>query len=521
MKRMALISMAVLALLLTQCKKKEIATTSNTGGKVHITFTPENGNSKSNYDPATGFSFKTDAYEYIYVGASGGIGYLGTLDNGGNSTSFGGSIELPESKCTLYFIYLGNCDGAGNPKDMSSVTTTASMDFWNQSEGTLTDFHIAVGSSSYTPSQTNFSATMDTKIAIAYYDLSKYSGETVFMYGDAVYNKAFIDFTTGDVSGVNPSNGAAEQGIINIGTGGSSKYIAMIPQRTPSETTVNFASVSKKGTMTFLRGIKENMLYCNNDYTGISPTTETVSLPSSVLPRLFTVYPSRMVRFSKGNLQYDNSGKKGWSLAAHQYDYLGSWTSDGMQDLFCWGQTGANGTNMGNAGSYTTRATDLASVSEWGYVAKISQLTSWRTMNKDEMNYLLVERKTVSGLRFAKAIVNGVNGLVILPDDWSTSYYTLNNTNTTTASYNTNVISGADWETYLEGNGAVFLPAAGYRNSAGAVSSAGSAARYWSVSAGSDTGHAHATVFSESALSPWGAEQWRNVGMAVRLVKNF
>ena len=55
-----------------------------------------------------------------------------------------------------------------------------------------------------------------------------------------------------------------------------------------------------------------------------------------------------------------------------------------------------------------------------------------------------------------KAKVNNEKGIIVLPDNWSSSYYALNNT----ASYNENSISLSSWNT-LEECGAVFLPAAG------------------------------------------------------------
>jgi hypothetical protein len=58
--------------------------------------------------------------------------------------------------------------------------------------------------------------------------------------------------------------------------------------------------------------------------------------------------------------------------------------------------------------------------------------------------------------------VNGVQGFLLLPDDWSASVYALNYTNRNDAPYTTNEITAESWAT-MESAGAVFLPAAGNR----------------------------------------------------------
>jgi hypothetical protein len=54
--------------------------------------------------------------------------------------------------------------------------------------------------------------------------------------------------------------------------------------------------------------------------------------------------------------------------------------------------------------------------------------------------------------------VNGVDGLILLPDNWDASTYTLNSTNDDYGGFWSNTISATDWTTILEANGAVFLP---------------------------------------------------------------
>ena len=208
------------------------------------------------------------------------------------------------------------------------------------------------------------------------------------------------------------------------------------------------------------------------------------------------------VYFSQGNLQYIGSATEPyWKFADNQWDYLGTTTNQNStnpnvdRDLFGWGTSGWNpgntyyrpwdtnnssGASYGPSGSHDL--TDAYANSDWGVYNPISNggnlPNQWRTLSRDEWEYVFDIRTTDSGIRFAKAIVNNVNGLILLPDDWNISYYDLNDTNTNTANFASNTISASEWDT-LEQYGAVFLPAAGFRFGV-SVKSVGVNCYYWS-----------------------------------------
>jgi hypothetical protein len=190
----------------------------------------------------------------------------------------------------------------------------------------------------------------------------------------------------------------------------------------------------------------------------------------------FSVSRNKSVYFSKGNLQYNDSTNI-WRFAEHQWDVAdGDWT-----DLF-----------------------------EWGY----NNYKQWYALSKDEWVYLFENRKTNSGIRFAKAIVNGVTGMILLPDSWSSSKYVLNHTNDKGALYSSNKISQRDWERRLEPEGAVFLPAAGYRH--GHVFRVGTVGRYWSSTEKSGN-EAYGIGFTANDIITVYSENRKN-GFSVRLV---
>ena len=239
------------------------------------------------------------------------------------------------------------------------------------------------------------------------------------------------------------------------------------------------------------------------------------------LPGAFSVSATKKVWFSQGNLQYQASSNT-WRFAEHQYDYIGDnagnntaeanlATQSAWIDFFGWG-TGNNPNNV------SLNNDDYSTFIDWGTNA-ISNggntANQWRTLTNDEWGYLFNTRTTTSGIRYAKATVNGIAGLIILPDNWSTSYYTLSNTNSGDAAFTSNSISSANWTNSLEAHGAVFLPASGSRGGT-IVYEVGTWGYYWSSTANSNTTAFH-LFFRLSQVVPQHSVS-RGCGLPVRLV---
>lgn len=222
---------------------------------------------------------------------------------------------------------------------------------------------------------------------------------------------------------------------------------------------------------------------------------------------IFSVSSSEKVYFSKGNLQYNAS--VGWRFAEHQWDYAGGWNTSGWVDLFGWGAWG-EGKNPLNTSQY---AADY----EWStdFKGTIDGRSDWRTLIKDEWEYVINLRSTVSGIRFAKAVVNGVNGMILLPDYWSSDYYNLSSTNQGSANFSSNVITQTEWVEELESNGAVFLPVAGFRLGT-SVHLAGSNGYYWSAPC-DDNPNVYYLFFFKGYIYN-GYWYYRSNGRSVRLV---
>lgn len=257
----------------------------------------------------------------------------------------------------------------------------------------------------------------------------------------------------------------------------------------------------------------------------------TTACPLGAIDGLFTVNSNGdQVYFSQGNLQYQASTTT-WKFAENQYDVIGNGNSsisssyNGWIDLFGWGTSGYNGKNPYMTSTtytdYGNGSTDIAGTNyDWGVYNKITnggnQAGLWRTLTKDEWVYVFNTRSTTSGIRYTMACVNNMNGVILLPDDWNSSYYSLSSTNSSGASFSSNTITASQWAT-LEQHGAVFLPASGFRQGT-SVNGVGSRGHYWSASY-YDSNYAYSVWFRDSDLNLQG-EYRRYFGRSVRLVRS-
>ncbi|MBO7316646.1 MAG: hypothetical protein J6U44_05745, partial [Paludibacteraceae bacterium] len=145
---------------------------------------------------------------------------------------------------------------------------------------------------------------------------------------------------------------------------------------------------------------------------------------------------------------------------------------------------------------------------------------TWRTLTYDEWYYLRYERPNYDEL-IGVAQVNGVNGLILLPDGWTSpdgitfkSGFHSNNGVDYYAAYQTFT---ADQWSKMEAAGAVFLPAAGDRDGSD-VRSVQYNGRYWSAT---ESGSYIAYYLGfYSCEADWNTST-RNYGRSVRLVKDL
>ena len=241
----------------------------------------------------------------------------------------------------------------------------------------------------------------------------------------------------------------------------------------------------------------------------------------SFVAKPFSVSATKTVTFSPGNLQYHPANDE-WRFAPNQTDYIGeansniSSTYNGWIDLFGWG-TGNNPTNTIEDNGYYQTFVD------WG-VNKIGNYApnTWRTLTYNEWEYLIEERSNYDKL-IAVAQINGVNGLILLPDDWTCpsdvtfkSGFDDNYDGCIECFGNYQTFSASDWAK-LEAAGAVFLPAAGGRIGSFVVE-VQEYGYYWSATEEEDGEHAN--YLSIRSAEAFTQDYNRYNGESVRLVKD-
>ena len=160
---------------------------------------------------------------------------------------------------------------------------------------------------------------------------------------------------------------------------------------------------------------------------------------------------------------------------------------------------------------------DQTGQADWGYNAIYNGgniARQWRTLTRDEWVYVFQGRNNAS-VKYGHGKVNGVNGMILLPDEWTQpSGLSFHSGNSSWA----NVYTTEQWE-QMEQNGAVFLPAAGWRNGT-SVSNVGGYGYYWSASHGGTYGSAYNVSFYSSKL--YTSRYYGScVGSSVRLVQDY
>lgn len=503
MKKVSTIIIAVALLLgMAQCKKQE--TPSNAGRAVNITLNVGGNGSRHDVNPNFGTVDYTDG-DVIYVGNNGKyIGFLTYADG-----TFSGTIYEPSTDDYLHFYFLGGMTPETAPT--AGTTESFTVSIADQSDN-LPVLSYAASSVKYTDASTEYTARLQNKCALVKFTCAVGTTEAVTVGG--MKTEATVNFAT---PGITPTQ---TTGAITLYSNDRAvKWAILLPQDE-----VEVASVTIGNDNSFTANVPA---VGENDYndSGIAITAAAPAVPEGAISGVFSINASgQQVYFSQGNLQYGLSTRQ-WSFMEHQYDMVeyndayieNNYTNGDVNSVSLFG-FGTSGRPNGSA-NYQPYNTAYVSdngegdhvflygplvngrmvnptgeyyYADWGYNAISNggnqQNMGWRTLTLDEWNYLLgpTYNNPVTncreGYRFVKANVCGRNGLIILPDGWGDNNYQLNAYNNM-GSYSNNSIDATAWAT-LEEQGAVFLPAAGYRRGGtyfpfAAVGTTGS---YWTSS---------------------------------------
>lgn len=489
MRKYSMIMMAFALLLgMTQCKKEITNANNDNTESLSITLKVDNGDKGDRFNlfPSTGAVVFTDG-DSIFVGNNGK--YVGTLkfSEGLFQGTISGDLSTGDK---LHFYFVGNKPTSTAP--VAGTTTSCTVDISDQTDY-LPVISYAPSTVNYSPSTTFYTAQLLNKSALVKFVPQVATSLPITVLG--LNNEVQIDFEHNTLA---PSGTTG--GITLYSVSDTEKWAILLAQDavpTAKVTISGYASTVSLPTIT-------NNMYYNSGLT----ISMTATIPDGAIDGKFTISSNGdQVYFSKGNLQYKYG--TGWRFAEHQYDYISTWNTLDWVNHFGWGTWG-EGKNPLNTSTYNN---DYLWSSDFCGTLTNASSTGWRTMTYTEWSYVFNTREGAASKK-GHGNVNGVNGMILLPDDWTLPEgLSFTSGNSSWA----NVYNVEQWA-QMEANGAVFLPAAGYRRYGTSFEYVGSYGNYWSSSYYSSD-NAYFVYFYSGDLYPQN-NYYRYNGSTVRLVRN-
>lgn len=509
MKKLGIILMSALMLVgMSQCKKNnELASTNSiVGGTRTITLKVSDDGSKVSVNPNTGAVGFTSG-DVIYV-AYDGV-YAGTLTHDGSD--FTGTITTSAADgAKLSFYFLGN----KTPNETLSGATSLSVSIFDQTEN-YPVISAGLSNEDYDTSVDTYTATLNNHCALVKFNITNSStyAPTIIT---GVNDKVTVTFAAGAAGTFANSQ---DRGAVKLASGSGERWAILLPQDASGIGAAYSEDLRYNGTHGSIPTVMDNGYLTN----GIDVT---VSNPLSG----FTVASGTVRFFAPGNLQATYNGSTwSWAFAKNQYDYVGNNTANnkvngsmsvsanGTVDLFGFNGDSSSLNNYGinnstdNADYGATLGETLKS--DWGNNTITNGYgKTWSTPTNAQWGYVFNSR-TDYAQKKGHGSVDGVCGMILLPDTWELpSGLSFTSGNSAWA----NSYTRAEW-TQMEANGAVFLPAAGYRDGT-SVSGVGSRGYYWSsTSHESSADIAYRVYFGSGYLNPQDYSN-RYYGRSVRLV---
>ena len=465
---------------------------------------------RASYTAGAATTFEAGDKLYIKVWDGETYTYVGVLDNSAEAVNkFSG---------TLYKTAGTDYSGSDIITDCTSLEATLLPSGYDENYYVLTKSGATVTGLTVVPAKAFSSAATKAaavpQVANASYSTTGSGAKAITLTPqNAVLHYTLSGLAKSTAVTVSVSDGTTTvSGSVTTNSSGEASFAVGVA---PGGTTKSY--MMKKGdeqTIEFRANLNANKVY---------NITRSAAGSSDCLSGVFSVASGKTVKFSKGNLKatLDGSGNvTAWSFHDTQYGMVNtaagtqSFTSSSI-DLFGW-STSATLYGINSSTNSNDYSGDFL---DWGAAASKNLGYGWRTLTSTEWTYLLNGRTSVTN-RYCKATVNSVPGMVIFPDSYShpSGPATITSANTTGVDFTTNTWSGDNW-TAMETAGAVFLPAAGYRNNGTDVGSVGLSGYYWSSTA-SLAISAYNLNFGGGFVNP--AEGLgRNNGRSVRLVQNL
>lgn len=523
MRRLIIDIIAIMVVLCcVQCKKKDNEAIDYHKKAVNITLDVSDG-ARTNVNPSTGQVLFADGDEIIVANAGKYVGRLKYEDG-----LFSGTVTDPSTDDYLHFYHLGN---KNTGTLIEGESTGCSVSIADQASF-LPVISYAHSTEKYSSGVTTYTARLENKCALVKFDvtsLSDYAGTCI----TDMRNKVTVDFT--DASFVYDKEG---DGKITLASGSGERWAILLPQ---PEVAAGGDGTAFSGHYKGNRGSVPEINEGERLADGVAVTVETEMLPAGAINGLFTVDGNgKQVYFSQGNLGYKLSTGS-WDFFKKQYYQVykfnvnvgNNYSEEKYVEHFAWVTSGFNhgaeffepwNTTSTNSKYYAygdpdKNLYDDTGMADWGYNCINNgggAYKQWRTLTKDEWNYLLNLRTDAANKYSYASIKDGstvYKGILLLPDDWTEPYSDCF-TPGVIGDYSVNYYLLSDWQ-MMQAAGAVFLTNAGRRigTSTGGVGLIGF---YWSSSA-VDSNESYCFTFTSEGIDEDRNDNKSN-GCTLRLV---
>lgn len=480
---------AVLMLGLTQCRKNTAVIDTVSENTIDITINVAN-DSKINVNTTTG-EVTFERYDELHI-VSDGV-YCGHVTKQTDNGGFTGTIQEPTVGKPMYIYFLGIHNK--HHQTINAGATSCKVDITDQTAKLPV---ISCGmTDTYSTGTTSYDVKLLNKCALVKFNVTTSSTDKPTCL-TGLNNEMIIDFTTNTFT---PDT--VGDCVIKLATGSGERWAILLPNVAESEAkTAYSADYRYVGTRSAIGVIN------NNDFitTGYTVTVATATTDNPTYDdKKFSLSDTKRVTFATGNVQHVKVGDNWvWQFAEHQYDVLHNendhqrYTEPCDRDRFGWGTGGNDATygaypdNMSHSNSdYPQNTTQYV---DWGKNFPVGGDYPWFAPKCVDWKYLMFQRPAtelngVYNARYARAKVNGVNGIILFPDVYNhpstvtlPTEASINYTTKNDGSFAVNTYSVDDWNA-METAGAVFLPTTGYRdyleNQWGFVET-GEQGHYWS-----------------------------------------
>lgn len=421
----------------------------------HVTLTASFPKTRVSYAETAANNLKPswEVGDKIFCTADGKTYYKFTVDTIKDDGSATISSESAPTDGTVALVYKKGLEGVSNPADLNFSMDKQSGDD-SMPNVLFASGEIKNGTGTFEFTSGNSVVGVSCAKALAGKTIKSISvGGSKLSTNSCTYRSKIFTAKAGGKTLESISTADLTSKNITVGTDGVFSEPVFIA--VPAGAVIHWVTITPTEGIEYPIVVSEPKTTVENQYYYVKDIAVPAP-PEGAIKGLFSVSPTKQVYFSPGNLKY-TIGTQKWEFFENQYDFdKGEGTetikpSKEYISFFCWGYNSENSIKPDDESENDPFV-------DWGSI--FADGNTWRTLTKDEWNYL-IDRSNKNtnyvrrGMTVFGVTVNGVEDCVVLyPDGYSgTKVNTMDS-----STYNSE-------EAYFAATaeGIVFLPMTGYR----------------------------------------------------------